>query len=550
MIIKEMRIQVVHPVLREFLEQLRFAPVVQKKKQLAAAEQLMMMIDAEAEYPFDFVVFRITGYRPPVSSDQKLIPGKALLADLRVWISQLSGELELNAADQKEIVYTIAQLAERFSVSAKTIRRWQNRGLAARTYVFEDGKKRKGFTESMVGQFAADHPELIRKAARFSLLNASGKQQIVKLAERLVSEKKYRTQNQLILDVAKRMGRSRETVRYVLAGFDIQGRKDKLPVSRGKISAKGAVQLYKLNRQGFSVKNLMERFGRSRSSIYRIINQQRARELYGRKIEYIDSDDFAAPDAEEKIVSVPLEQLIPDPKAGNVLLSRQQETLLFQRYNYLKFLAAVQRQQIQRDRPKTARLNRIQKLLEQADQVKEIIIEANMPLVINIAGKHMTPALIMSELVSEGSVALMAAVEKFDYMRGYRFSTYASWAIVKDFARMIPAEAKRRDRAGGTDFANLPVNLRLDQLPDVYAVEKAQGDLRKIIENNLDQREQYIILNHYAIDPGIIKKKPMTLKQIGDELNLSKERIRQIELQALQKLRQSLSPEQFDLLTG
>ena len=550
MIIKEMRIQVVHPVLREFLEQLRFAPVVQKKKQLAAAEQLMMMIDAEAEYPFDFVVFRITGYRPPVSSDQKLIPGKALLADLRVWISQLSGELELNAADQKEIVYTIAQLAERFSVSAKTIRRWQNRGLAARTYVFEDGKKRKGFTESMVGQFAADHPELIRKAARFSLLNASGKQQIVKLAERLVSEKKYRTQNQLILDVAKRMGRSRETVRYVLAGFDIQGRKDKLPVSRGKISAKGAVQLYKLNRQGFSVKNLMERFGRSRSSIYRIINQQRARELYGRKIEYIDSDDFAAPDAEEKIVSVPLEQLIPDPKAGNVLLSRQQETLLFQRYNYLKFLAAVQRQQIQRDRPKTARLNRIQKLLEQADQVKEIIIEANMPLVINIAGKHMTPALIMSELVSEGSVALMAAVEKFDYMRGYRFSTYASWAIVKDFARMIPAEAKRRDRAGGTDFANLPVNLRLDQLPDVYAVEKAQGDLRKIIENNLDQREQYIILNHYAIDPGIIKKKPMTLKQIGDELKLSKERIRQIELQALQKLRQSLSPEQFDLLTG
>jgi len=156
----------------------------------------------------------------------------------------------------------------------------------------------------------------------------------------------------------------------------------------------------------------------------------------------------------------------------------------------------------------------------------------------------------MSELVSEGSVALMAAVEKFDYARGYRFSTYASWAIVKGFARLIPSEAKRPDRAGGADFANLPVNLRLEQLPDIMAVEQAHQDLQTIIKNNLDQREQYIILNHYALAPEIIKKKPKTLKQIGQDLDLSKERIRQIELQALQKLRQSLSPEQFDLLTG
>ena len=94
------------------------------------------------------------------------------------------------------------------------------------------------------------------------------------------------------------------------------------------------------------------------------------------------------------------------------------------------------------------------------------------------------------------------------------------------------------------------MNLRLEPLPDVAAVEQAQQDLQAIIKNNLDQREQYIILNHYALDAAVIKKKPKTLKQIGDELDLSKERIRQIELQALQKLRHSLSPEQFDLLTS
>lgn len=545
-----MRIQVSHPVLRDFFEQLRFAPKSRKKKQLTAAEQLMMVIDTEQEYPFDFIVYRITGYRPPMTSEQILIPGRTLIADLRVWVSRLSTEMELDVAEQPDAVSTVNQLAERFSVSDKTIRRWEQRGLAGKIYVFPDGRKRKGYSKSAIDQFVAEHPDLIRQAGRFTRLDTQQKQEILSLAAQLAAEKKYRTQNELIEDVVRRIGRVRQTVRSVLAEFERNGNKEKLPLSRGRISVKGALQLYKLSGQGVSVKELMERFGRSRSSVHRIINQQRARELFSRKIEYIESDEFLADDAGEKILSTPLEKLAPDPQRENVLLNRQQESILFRRYNYLKFLAAAQRQQIQRDRPRTARINQIEKWLQQAEAVKKIIIEANMPLVISIAGKHMTAGLQMNELVSEGSVSLMAAVEKFDYTRGYRFSTYASWAIVKDFARMIPAESKRLDRAGGMDFANLPVNLRLEQLPDVFAVEQAQQNLRMIIENNLDEREQYIILNHYALDPGVIKKKPMTLKQIGDELGLTKERIRQIELQALQKLRQSLSPEQFDLLTG
>ncbi len=536
--------------MRDFFDQLRFAPASRKKKQLAAAEQLMMIVDNEAEYPFDFIVFRITGYRSPTASEQILIPGRILIADLRVWVSRLSMELDLDVADQSDTVLTVNQLAERFSVSDKTIRRWEQRGLAGKIYVFRDGRKRKGFTETAVRQFAAEHPDLVSQAGRFTRLNARQKQEICQLAAQLSSEKIYRTQNELIEDVAQRIGRVRQTIRSVLAAPELNGTKDKLPVSRGRITAKGALQLYKLSRQGVSVRELMERFGRSRSSVHRIINRQRARELFSRKIEYIVSEEFTSEDAGEAILSPPLEQLIAGSQHDKVLLSRQQELTLFRRYNYLKFLAANLRQQIQRDRPRTGRINQVEKWLEQAETVKKMIIEANMPLVLSIAGKHVTAGLQMNELVSEGSVSLMAAVEKFDYTRGYRFSTYASWAIVKDFARMIPAESKRPDRASGVDFGTLPINLRFGQFPDVAAVEQVQRNLRMIIENNLDEREQYIILNHYALDPGVIKKKPMTLKQIGDELGLTKERIRQIELQALQKLRQSLSPEQFDLLTG
>ncbi|MHC4212251.1 MAG: sigma factor-like helix-turn-helix DNA-binding protein, partial [Planctomycetota bacterium] len=67
---------------------------------------------------------------------------------------------------------------------------------------------------------------------------------------------------------------------------------------------------------------------------------------------------------------------------------------------------------------------------------------------------------------------------------------------------------------------------------------------------HLNDREQYIILNHFGLKSSAIEKKKKTLKQIGDDLDLTKERIRQIEQIALKKLRQNLSAEQFELLTG
>jgi RNA polymerase nonessential primary-like sigma factor len=92
--------------------------------------------------------------------------------------------------------------------------------------------------------------------------------------------------------------------------------------------------------------------------------------------------------------------------------------------------------------------------------------------------------------------------------------------------------------------------LRTTAAAGVVAIERARQSLVGVIRDNLDEREQYIILNHFGLLSSPIKKEKKTLQQIGGDLGIGKERVRQIELVALQKLRQSLSAEEFELLTG
>ncbi len=91
-------------------------------------------------------------------------------------------------------------------------------------------------------------------------------------------------------------------------------------------------------------------------------------------------------------------------------------------------------------------MNEIEKLYEEVVKIKNEIVQANLRLVVSIAKRHVTGSEDFFGLVSDGNMSLIRAVEKFDFSRGNKFSTYASWAIMKNFARTIPEEFKRRDR--------------------------------------------------------------------------------------------------------
>lgn len=552
--------------LAQLLLQARFMPHGKRLKQLDGAEKLLAIIEADKKYPFDFVCFRITGFHPKAESEQELIRGDELAEDLRIFISKLSGQLACHVTEQNQKVYTIEELAANLNIATKTIYRWRKGGLIARKFVFEDGKKRIGFMQSAVDTFLKKNPDLVSKAKSFTRLTDKQKKLLVKQACSLAANTAL-SRHQIIKRIATKIGKAHETVRYTITNYE-KNHPDK-PIFRkppGAISPATAGELFKLFKQSTDIKELMNRFHRSKSSIYRIINRQRARALLARKIEFISSDEFLEDDAKEKILAEPIsisgKSIRPIELAGNSLpeylktlkdspaLNRQREVELFRRYNYLKYLASAARAEVKSATASSALLKQLENYLAEAEAIKNIIIEANLQLVVGIASKHAATGANLLDLISEGNFSLMRAVEKFDYTRGFRFATYASWAVAKDFARKIPAETARPDKAPTVPLVNIQRDFRTAEAAGVVSIERAHQSLIEVIKNELDEREQYIILNHFGLLGSLVKKDRKTLHQIGQDLGLTKERVRQLELTALQKLKRSLSIEEFELLTG
>jgi len=293
--------------------------------------------------------------------------------------------------------------------------------------------------------------------------------------------------------------------------------------------------------------------------------QARREAFFARVIDYVPCRSFLKSDAERLATeppadaAVPLERRDAEPPRGEGLtpylaslyqtrlLTKNEEQFYFRRMNWLKFRAASERGRLNRRRASARQMDRVEGLLTEADTVKAILITSNLRLVVSIAKHFVDASWSFEELVSEGNLALMRAVEKFNFALGNRFSTYATYAVQRHFFRLSQRGRRLRSRFVSDDaaLAAEAVEPPAAQEPSTAQIESLKTLFAGFLAE-LEPRERRIVVARFGFDG----KAPRTFRELGTQMGVCKERIRQIQGRAMEKLKSMAAEARLEQTVG
>ena len=319
-------------------------------------------------------------------------------------------------------------------------------------------------------------------------------------------------------------------------------------------------EIFERRSNGETLAQLAQRFHSNRGRISRIFAKQLLKRVQQLELDYIPNERFGrtsaaqqrqilspVPENHQPAKRVPRPTGLPPYLASmyeTPLLTREQEQHLFRKMNYLKHKASELRKRLDLRRPRLTMMELIERYAKDAAAIKNDIVRANLRLVVSIAKRYASGPGHLFELISDGNMSLIRAVEKFDFARGFRFSTYATWAIIKNFARTIPSELRQQARfhTGGDERLLGIEDIRPDSARRESAQSERKMEVSRILDH-LDERERQIIQHRFGLDRT---RNAMTLKEVGRVMGVTKERIRQLEARAMAKLRDAVGEERVE----
>jgi RNA polymerase sigma factor (sigma-70 family) len=350
--------------------------------------------------------------------------------------------------------------------------------------------------------------------------------------------------------IARKLNRSPLTILHVIRKFD-QEHPDRaiFPSAAPPITDQQRSLILRKHEKGVDLRRLAKRLCRPTSEIYRVLLEDRVERLKKRTIRFIDDPLYHQDDALEVVNSIVAQQDLAAAAGAEEsrvprdlppylqdlyrtpLLTPARERALFLKFNYHKYLFVSARRRLDPELTRRRDLDELERHLGDATDVKNAIVRANLRLVVSVARKHLRPGMNLMELVSEGNITLMRAVESFDFHKGHRFSTYATLALMKGFARTVPQmmSATRKNSGDVGILAEVA-----DRRSPAAAETIGRSDEVRHLMSRLSDRERAVLSAHFGLDDQPAAE---TYEQLADRLGLTKQRVRQIHQVALDKLR-------------